>query len=230
MRQVCSDLLPPSGILQCLTKLEASSRLIDELKAELATQATQLRQGEEVLQQLENSEARCKDLQSSLTKSKGALDEARAEIKTLTTKLSAFRSAEATGKGPGSARKAGPGAHRAAPADVVQAGQAKEDLYGDLTGLILRGVQLGESEDVFDCIQTGRNGSTLPSIRGGTRFSIFRTFLTDLTAQLYISNSAWTRPNPQTTTRMSSSLIGPSWTRTGTGISWKSYRTTWSKR
>lgn len=42
---------------------------------------------------------------------------------------------------------------------AVQAAQLKEDLYSDLTGLILRGVCVGNEEDVFDCIQTGRNGS-----------------------------------------------------------------------
>lgn len=36
---------------------------------------------------------------------------------------------------------------------------AKETLYEDLTDLILRGVKHDEMEDVFDCIQTGRNGS-----------------------------------------------------------------------
>lgn len=35
----------------------------------------------------------------------------------------------------------------------------KENLYADLTGLIIRGVKQRESEDEYDCIQTGRNGS-----------------------------------------------------------------------
>jgi hypothetical protein len=87
------------------------------------------------------------------------LTEAKSEIKTLSTKLAAFRSAEATVAVPGSALKAGAAGNRSIPSDVVQAAQAKEDLYGDLTGLILRGVRVGKEEDVFDCIQTGRNGS-----------------------------------------------------------------------
>ncbi|KAL1838186.1 hypothetical protein VTK73DRAFT_4431 [Phialemonium thermophilum] len=37
--------------------------------------------------------------------------------------------------------------------------QMKEDLYGDLTGLIVRAVKREGGEDVFDCIQTGRNGT-----------------------------------------------------------------------
>lgn len=35
----------------------------------------------------------------------------------------------------------------------------KENLYSDLTGLIIRGVKRKEGEDEYDCIQTGRNGS-----------------------------------------------------------------------
>jgi len=40
-----------------------------------------------------------------------------------------------------------------------QAAQLKEDLYSDLTGLIIRGVKRDAEDDVYDCIQTGRNGS-----------------------------------------------------------------------
>ena len=45
-------------------------------------------------------------------------------------------------------------------AHAAQVAQLKEELYADLTGLILRGVERTEDEDVYDCIQTGRNGST----------------------------------------------------------------------
>lgn len=38
----------------------------------------------------------------------------------------------------------------------------KENLYADLTGLIIRGVKQREAEDEYDCIQTGRNGSKYP--------------------------------------------------------------------
>ena len=44
-------------------------------------------------------------------------------------------------------------------AHAAQVAQLKEDLYSDLTGLILRGVERGREADVYDCIQTGRNGS-----------------------------------------------------------------------
>ena len=44
-------------------------------------------------------------------------------------------------------------------AHAAQVAQLKEDLYSDLTGLILRSVEMGNEADVYDCIQTGRNGS-----------------------------------------------------------------------
>ena len=53
-------------------------------------------------------------------------------------------------------------------AHAAQVAQLKEDLYSDLTGLILRGVERGSESDVYDCIQTGRNGSEYPlSFRTG---------------------------------------------------------------
>ena len=41
----------------------------------------------------------------------------------------------------------------------AQIRQLKEELYSDLTGLIIRGVKREDGEDIYDCIQTGRNGS-----------------------------------------------------------------------
>ena len=41
----------------------------------------------------------------------------------------------------------------------------KVDLYSDLTNLVVLGVKRSEDEeDVFDCLQTGRNGSKSPPI------------------------------------------------------------------
>lgn len=39
----------------------------------------------------------------------------------------------------------------------MHAAHAKEDLYADLTGLIVQGVKQNGDEDIFDCIQAGRN-------------------------------------------------------------------------
>jgi regulator of replication initiation timing len=88
------------------------------------------------------------------------------ENKTLSTKLAAARSsAPPENKNvPGSAvknRNAGvvlPGT--ASAAKDAQTQQLKIDLYSDLTNLVVVGVKKGEEgEDVYDCLQTGRNGS-----------------------------------------------------------------------
>lgn len=49
--------------------------------------------------------------------------------------------------------------------DAQKEAKMKENLYADLTGLIIRGVKQRESEDEYDCIQTGRNGSKSPQQR-----------------------------------------------------------------
>ncbi|TKA82948.1 hypothetical protein B0A55_01322 [Friedmanniomyces simplex] len=44
--------------------------------------------------------------------------------------------------------------------DAQKEAKMKENLYSDLTGLIIRGVKRNaEGEDEYDCIQTGRNGT-----------------------------------------------------------------------
>ena len=103
-------------------------------------------------------ESQVKDLSSQLSS-------AHIETTTLQTKLAAARNAstavDAIGsKGPGSAVK-GAGANRpvVASAETALAAQLKEDLYSDLTGLIIRDVKKRESDHVYDCIQTGINGS-----------------------------------------------------------------------
>jgi hypothetical protein len=96
--------------------------------------------------------------------------DSKAEIKSLNLKLAAARNAEAAAtaaaKVPGSAMKGSTAASRLAAANAAEAiqqatlaAQKKEDLYGDLTGLIVRSVKREGGEDMFDCIQTGRNGS-----------------------------------------------------------------------
>ncbi|KAF2763832.1 hypothetical protein EJ03DRAFT_332395 [Teratosphaeria nubilosa] len=43
--------------------------------------------------------------------------------------------------------------------EAAKEAKMKENLYSDLTGMIIRGVKRKEGEDEFDCIQTGRNGT-----------------------------------------------------------------------
>lgn len=103
-------------------------------------------------------------LQAQIAQMTTSLSEAQAENKALSAKLAANRTVAASvesvsTKVPGSAVK---------PSGVIrmmgttEAAQLKEDLYSDLTSLIIRSVKRESEEDVFDCIQTGRNGSRSP--------------------------------------------------------------------
>ena len=96
-----------------------------------------------------------------------ALATAQNESKTLSSKLAAARSSSQqpeTKNVPGSAvkqRTTGvvlPGTAEAAKEATLA--KQKVDLYSDLTNLVVLGVKRSEDEeDVFDCLQTGRNGS-----------------------------------------------------------------------
>jgi hypothetical protein len=129
------------------------------LKAELAAQREMAREGERLKKQLEESEARVDGLQAKFSELTNALSEAKTEITALSTRLSASRAAEAAAnaKVPGRDLK-----NRPRPTGVpLPVAQMKEDLFGDLTGLIVRDVKRQGAEDMFDCLQTGRNGSRL---------------------------------------------------------------------
>lgn len=107
--------------------------------------------------ELDLSEANRTELESQITTLNTALAQAKTETKSLSAKLSAARSADQ--KVPGSALKKNAASAAGSNADAMKVAKAKEDLYGDLTGLIVRGLQREGDEDTFDCIQTGRNGS-----------------------------------------------------------------------
>ena len=97
---------------------------------------------------------------------RSSLQAAQNETKSLEAKLVAARqqlshSASTQEKPSNSAttrndlsRSVGPNA-----TDAQKEAKMKENLYSDLTGLIIRGVKRKDAEDEYDCIQTGRNGS-----------------------------------------------------------------------
>ena len=151
-----------SRLDKALTSSIGANELIATLKAQLATKAEISKESQVLRQQLDESNSTVESLETKVDNLESSLADARKEAKTLTTKLAAARTADtATVKMPGSAMKGGPADKRiiANAEAMVQAAQMKEDLYGDLTGLIIRGVKREEDEDVYDCIQTGRNGS-----------------------------------------------------------------------
>ncbi|KAK6723404.1 hypothetical protein SNK04_002250 [Fusarium graminearum] len=149
---------------QAEERTAAATKLIAELKAELAAQTALANESEELRKQLEANETETESLENNIKTLNGSLSEAKSEIKSLSTKLAAARSNETNSRVPGSAIKTGL-MNRTAQAGAAHAhaaqltAQAKERLYADLTDLILRGVKQDEAEDIFDCIQTGRNGT-----------------------------------------------------------------------
>lgn len=139
------------------------------LKKELATQASLAQESKKLQKNVQVKDAEICKLHGTVAELNSDLDTARNEIKALQAKLAASRSAsvavETAGtKTPASAIK-NVGQTRtimvgsAEAAQAAQMAQLKEDLYSDLTGLILRGVKRGDVEDSYDCLQTGRNGS-----------------------------------------------------------------------
>lgn len=100
-----------------------------------------------------------------------SLTSAQGESKALSSKLAAARSAQPETKNvPGSAVKARttgvvlPGTVEAAKEATLA--KQKVDFYSDLTDLVVLGVKRSEDEeDVYDCLQTGRNGSKSHSPR-----------------------------------------------------------------
>lgn len=151
-------------------RAKTAADLISKLKEELAAQKDLAKEGQRHKQDLDAKHAEAVSLAGQVVAMENALAEARKEIKTLATRLSASRTVEVPHSlkaPPGSALKTGAGAGSAAARaaasaeaiQIAQASQMKEDLYGDLTGLIVRGVKRTDEEDLFDCIQTGRNGT-----------------------------------------------------------------------
>lgn len=154
--------------------------MIASLKTELEAQRKLGLQSRGLQKQLKERDDELARLKSETDEAKTQLASAQSEVKALQTKLAAARNTAASLEGavakvPGSAIKGGVvnRANAAASAEVAQASQIaqlKEDLYSDLTGLIVRDVKNRDSEHVYDCIQTGVNGSKL---LGSSLFGFF---------------------------------------------------------
>ena len=147
----------------------ASNNLVNSLKEELEAQRALGQHSRTLQKQLKERDAEIEQFKSQAEEANNQLSSAQSEVKALQTKLSAARNTAASlesaaAKAPGSAIKGG-GANRvqaAASAEAAQAAQyaqLKEDLYSDLTGLIIRDVKKRETDCLYDCIQTGINGS-----------------------------------------------------------------------
>lgn len=151
---------------QCDATMQASNDLIASLKEELAAQAPQAQEARKLKKQLLTQEGEVNRLRETATELSNTLNGAQNEIKALQAKLAAARASSvehSNSRTPGSAirnatqRPVMNGGAEASQA--AQVAQMKEDLYSDLTGLIIRSVKKTEEGDTYDCIQTGRNGS-----------------------------------------------------------------------
>ncbi|KAJ9650824.1 hypothetical protein H2198_009872 [Neophaeococcomyces mojaviensis] len=148
---------------QCEAITEASNKLVTSLKKELALQAPLAQESRQLKKVVQTHETEAETLRAANNELSATLATAQNEIKTLQAKLAAARSASTVpeSKVPSSAVK--PAGLARAPVPVVsesaQIAQLKLDLYGDLTGLIIRGVKVEKEGDTYDCIQTGRNGT-----------------------------------------------------------------------
>jgi chromosome segregation ATPase len=167
----------------------ASNNLVASLKAELEAQKKLGQQSRALQKQLKERDAEVATLKSQAAEAKNQLTAAQSEVKALQTKLAAARNTTASletaaAKVPGSAIKNNR-ANRAAEVEAAQAAhlaQLKEELYSDLTGLVILDVKKRESDHLYDCLQTGVNGSKFHFGKGGLQDA----FLT--TRQLFTSN------------------------------------------
>jgi Chromosome segregation protein Csm1/Pcs1 len=151
------------------------------LKEELAAQKEIGKESRNLQKQLRDREKEVTGLQSRVGDLSTQLSTAQSEIKALQTKLAAARN-NSVGteslnvKAPGSAIKsvANRNAVASVAAEAAQAAhlaQLKEDLYSDLTGLIIRNVKKRETDYLYDCIQTGANGCECSFTNNNPRYS-----------------------------------------------------------
>ncbi|EXJ80830.1 hypothetical protein A1O3_07114 [Capronia epimyces CBS 606.96] len=154
---------------QCDAAMQASNELIASLRKELAMQAPLAQEARQLKKQFQTQEEEMATMRQTLSGLENSLSAAQNENKALQAKLAAARAPSvdnAKVKTPGSAIKAAghrplmiASAEAAQAAQAAQTAQMKEDLYSDLTGLIIRSVKRTEEGDTYDCIQTGRNGT-----------------------------------------------------------------------
>ncbi len=148
----------------------AADDLIVSLRKELALQKALSQDFRSLQTQITARDADLTKTQALADQLSTSLSEAQNENKALQAKLANSRSASSTveslnARTPGSAMRGKTPAARtvmvgsAEAAQAAQVAQLKEDLYSDLTGLILRSVERGDESDVYDCLQTGPNGS-----------------------------------------------------------------------
>jgi Tfp pilus assembly protein FimV len=136
-----------------------SEKLINSLKDDAVAHSASTKESRELRKKVQSQTAEISALQTQVAQLTASVAQAQSEKLTLSAKLAANRTCaaeNASTKAPGTAVKPNGIIRVMAGADA--AAQLKENLYSDLTGLIIRSVKQESEDDVFDCIQTGRNG------------------------------------------------------------------------
>ncbi|KAF2223757.1 chromosome segregation protein Csm1/Pcs1-domain-containing protein [Elsinoe ampelina] len=149
-----------------------ASDLISSLKKELSearkSTSTNNAENAKLTTQLNTLQSSHEQAESKMKEMKTSLAESHNEIKSLTAKLEAAReaarkAASEAAKMPGSAIKSRDHSTRnnlnTGNLDSAKEAALKEEIYRDLTGLIINSVKRKDGEDEYSCIQTGRNGT-----------------------------------------------------------------------
>ena len=151
---------------QCDATTQASNELIASLKKELAQQGPLAQDSRKLKKQMQTHESETIQLRSNNAELSSSLTAAQSEIKALQAKLVAARSSSVAPESGNAKTSANNSKTSTTVRPVLPSGsegvhvaQMKEELYSDLTGLIIRSVKRAEDGDTYDCIQTGRNGS-----------------------------------------------------------------------
>ncbi|KAI4118424.1 MAG: hypothetical protein LQ345_001537 [Seirophora villosa] len=163
------NVVPLLLIFKVTNSETAANELIASLKKELATQKALAQESRTLQKQLAAKDTEVSKAQALATELSNSLSEAQNENRILQARVTSARTTSMTIEStnamtPGSAIK-GKGPARtimvgsAEAAQTAQAAQLKEDLYRDLTGLLVLGVERGNEADTYDCIQTGLNGT-----------------------------------------------------------------------
>ena len=161
--------------LQSDAKSQLASDLIKSLKKELATHKALNADTTSIQNEIQTRDAELMKSRAQADALAKQLAEAQAENKALAAKLANSRHVSAAVESIDATRTPASGLRgrgqqqghgvktvmvgSAEAAQAAQMAQLKEDMYSDLTGLIMRGVDVGRESDVYDCIQTGANGS-----------------------------------------------------------------------
>ncbi|KAK3678289.1 hypothetical protein LTR78_001584 [Recurvomyces mirabilis] len=147
-------------------KAKDANALIVSLKkeiAELRKSTTNSSESAGLQKQISTLSTANEKLSNDSATFKGKLQTSQNEVKSLEAKLvaarqqvanSATQESKTSASQTAASRSVGPNS-----TDALKEAKMKENLYSDLTGLIIRGVKRKDGEDEYDCIQTGRNGT-----------------------------------------------------------------------